>query len=280
MDSFTSLIATARKQFDQNEFEESAQSYIHALKQVETDQDRAIIWAELSVNFYKMNAFDQAFDAAKNTLNYDPEYKAREELYRIMGFAKQASGDMESAQLFLEKSVQIDSHSENQHFAVFELAKIYFRKQAYSEAGKLLNLVENSFKENNKDYWLSLLFFKGFIFYYQNEYADSRKIFELLLENTKDNRRMAYGMFGLAFVSFAEKDFLKTINLCESILSGDPDFFDKETLGFLTAASFYNLGRKDVFEKYYDQLMKHFPNGRYHDELQSFKKHIEPGETS
>jgi tetratricopeptide (TPR) repeat protein len=280
MDSFTNLIATAREQFDRNEFEKSAQSYMQALKEVETDRDRAIIWAELSINFYKMSAFDQAFDAAKNTLAYDPEYKSREEMYRIMGFSKQACGDMDTAQKFLEKSLQIDSHSDNQHFAIFELAKIYFRKQAYPEAGKLFNLVEDSFKKNNNDYWLTLLFFKGFIYYYQNDYAEGRRIFELLLENTKDNRRIASGMFGLAFISFAEKDFLKTINICESILSRDPDFFDKETLGFLTAASFYNLGRKDVFKKYYDQLMKHFPNGRYHDELQSFKKNIETGEAS
>jgi len=280
MDSFSSLITAAREQFDQNKFEESAQSYLQALKHVETDKDRAIIWAELSINFYKMNAFQQAFDAAQNTLSYDPEYQVREDIYRIMGFAKQAIGDMNAAQSYLEKSIQIDAHSEKQHFAIFELAKIHFRKQAYPEADKLFNTIEESFKQDNKEYWLSLLFFKGFILYYENNLGESRKVFDNMLEQTEDSKRKASGMFGLAFICFAEKDYLKTINLCESILAGDPDFFDKETLGFLTAASFYNLGRKDVFQKYYDQLMKHFPNGRYHEELESFKKHIEPGEAS
>ena len=47
-----------------------------------------------------------------------------------------------------------------------------------------------------------------------------------------------------------------------------------ETVGFLTAASFYYLGRKDVFEKYYKQLKKNFPNGRYAAELTLLKENI------
>ena len=47
-----------------------------------------------------------------------------------------------------------------------------------------------------------------------------------------------------------------------------------ETVGFLTAASFYYLGRKDVFEKYYMQLKKNFPNGRYAAELTLLKENL------
>ena len=40
-----------------------------------------------------------------------------------------------------------------------------------------------------------------------------------------------------------------------------------ESVGFLTAASFKLLGRDDIFEKYYVELKKNYPQGRYAKEL-------------
>ena len=66
----------------------------------------------------------------------------------------------------------------------------------------------------------------------------------------------------------------KTINLCEATAKLDENFFDKETLGFLTAVSFHRLGRNDVFEKYYQQMIKTYPQGRYRKELDDIKAKI------
>jgi tetratricopeptide (TPR) repeat protein len=114
----------------------------------------------------------------------------------------------------------------------------------------------------------------GFIRYYQGDLQEAENIFEEMLENAPDKARQAMALFGLAFIAFERKDYLKTINLCESVARLDENFYDKETLGFLTAASFHYLGRNDVFEKYYQQMVKSYPNGRYRRELEEIKSKI------
>jgi hypothetical protein len=47
-------------------------------------------------------------------------------------------------------------------------------------------------------------------------------------------------------------------------------------VGFLTAASYYYLGRIDIFREYYTQLMKTFPQGRYIAELKAMQKNVPP----
>ena len=90
----------------------------------------------------------------------------------------------------------------------------------------------------------------------------------------KDEKRKASALFGLAFITFSAKEYLKTINLCEAITSSDSQFFDMETLGFLSAASFFYLGRKDIFQDYYKQLIKQYPGGRYRQELDNLHSEI------
>lgn len=276
MESFAEKMAAARRQIDKENYKEASRIYLDALNLSNNDRDRAIVWSELSSNFYRLQGWDSAIEAAENALTYDPEYKAREDLYRIIGFANQALGNFEKAQTYLEKSIQIDAHSEKQYLAIYELGKLYFRKQAYEQARKLFDLIEDPLAANQKEYWLSVLFFKGFIAYYQNDLDESRNLFEKLLNNTQDNKRKASGLFGMAFLTFADKDYLKTINLCETVMTLDPEFFDKETLGFLTAASFHNLGRTDIFDKYYDQMLQNFPDGRYEKELKRLKERGAP----
>jgi len=172
----------------------------------------------------------------------------------------------------LEKSLKIDSSSQKQQMAVFELLKIHFRLQNYKESEKWINEVESYFYQNEKDYWLTLLFFKGFVKYYTNQVEESERIFEELLENSQDDPRRATGLFGLAFINFHRKNYLNTINLCETVTKHDPAFFDMESVGFLTAVSFKYLGRDDIFEKYYAELKKNYPEGRYSAELAKIRK--------
>jgi tetratricopeptide (TPR) repeat protein len=185
-----------------------------------------------------------------------------------MGFCCLAENNEAEALNNLEKSIEIDQISEKQQIAKYELIKLHFKIQNYDKASELIKDTEPYFYQNNQEYWLSVLFYKGFIYYYQGSLKKSEEVFEELLENAKDDKRKASALFGLAFITFSAKDYLKTINLCEAISSNDPQFFDMETLGFLSAASFFYLGRKDVFQDYYAQLTKKFPNGRYSKELE------------
>ncbi len=269
-----SLLEIARKYYQNGNYKEARQAYLEALKEATNAKEKAIIWAELSWVFYRLQSYQSCIEAAQNCLELDPDYEAKEDLYRVMGFAYIGLGQDEKAIEFLRKSLAIDRQSLKQQYALFELAKLHFKRQEYDEAQKLIDETEAFFYQNNKDYWLSLLYMKGFIQYYRKEIDEAEKTFEEMLENAPDKTRQAMALFGLAFIAFERKDYLKTINLCESVARLDENFYDKETLGFLTAASFHYLGRNDVFEKYYQQMVKSYPNGRYRRELEEIKAKI------
>ncbi len=267
-------IEKARELFDSNDFSAASKKYLRALHDTQDDKTKALIWAELAWTFYNQRKFDEAIEAIETTLDHDAEYKAREDLLRLRGYAYIGLQKMDRAIENLEKSLKINRTEEKQQFTIFELAKLYFKAQNYKKAAAHFAEVENYFYQNNQEYWLAVLFYKGFIAYYANDTEKSEKHFEELLENAPDVQRKAAAIYGLAYIAFHRQDYLKTINLCEAVVSHDSQFFDKETLGFLTAASFHYLGRDDIFEQYYRQLNKQFPNSRYAADLDKIKRNI------
>jgi len=279
MENLEHHLTEARKQFEDNDYKEASNSYLKALQAAELNKDKAIIWAELSWIYYQMGEFERTLESIENVTQYDTDYDAKEDLYRLKGFAYLGLNKDDLAQTNLEKSLDFDRSSTKQQVSIYELAKLLFKKQEYDTAYKMFDEIESYFYQNQQDYWLSILFYKGFVHYYNASYSESEAIFEELLENSKDGPRRATALFGLAFVAFGRKDYLKTINLCEGLVENDKEFFDMETVGFLTAASFYYLGRNDIFQNYYLQLKKKYPQGRYADELNQLKKNLKPNET-
>jgi tetratricopeptide (TPR) repeat protein len=274
MSELETHIDEARKYLEQENYIQASASYMKSLESTEDLKDKAIIWAELSWAYYRMNEFERTIEAAENTLKLDPDYEAKEDVFRIQGFAYIGLNKDEKAINCLNQSLDIDRNSSKQQITLYELAKIYFKLEDYEKAFPIFEEIESYFYQNQQDYWLSILFYKGFIQYHRSNYSESEINFEELLENSKDGVRKATALFGLAFVAFSRKDYLKTINLCESLVKNDENFFDMETVGFLTAASFYYLGRQDVFDKYYTRLKKNFPNGRYAAELNLLKENM------
>ncbi len=267
-------LENARKYLRNEQYEQAKQAYLQALKSAENDVHRAIIWAELSWTFYHLKSYQSCIEAAENCLQYDPNYASKEDLHRIIGFAYLALGQDDKAIEHLETSLKIDRSALKQQFAIYELGKLYFKHQDYDRAESLFKEVEAQFYQNNQEYYLSLLYMKGFIKYYAGQLDEAERLFEEMLENAPDAERRSSALFGLAFVAFARKEYLKTINLCEAVAKSNEHFYDTETLGFLTAASFHHLGRNDVFEQYYRQLIKRFPQGRYRKELEQIKSKI------
>ncbi|KAA3615006.1 MAG: hypothetical protein D8M58_11180 [Calditrichaeota bacterium] len=274
------LITNARTLYDSGEFEEASRVYLEGLKQTKSVEETALIWAELCWTFYKLEKFEQVIDAAENVLSFDVQYAMREDLYRLMGFSYSYLANDDKSREFLKKSLEIDNESDKQKYIYYELAKLEFRNQNYAESQKELDQVEDYFLNNAKDYWLSLLFFKGFNNYYQQKIEESEKIFNLMVENSDDPITQSNGYYGLAYITFEKKDYLETVNICEKVTKLNPNFFDMESLGFLMAASFFSLGRYDVFKLYYEQMKKSYTNGRYFDELSKmYNKIPKTGET-
>lgn len=274
MGALESYINEARKYLEQENYIQASASYMKSLESAEDLKDKAIIWAELSWAYYRMNEFEQTIEATENILKLDPDYKAKEDVFRIQGFAYIGLNKDEQAIKCLNKSLEIDRNSSKQQITLYELAKIYFKLEDYEKVYPIFEEIESYFYQNQQEYWLSILFYKGFVQYHRSNYSESEVIFEELLEHSKDGVRKATALFGLAFIAFSRKDYLKTINLCENLVKNDENFFDMETVGFLTAASFYYLGRQDIFDKYYAQLKKNFPNGRYAAELNLLKENM------
>jgi tetratricopeptide (TPR) repeat protein len=262
----------ARHLIEKRQYTEAQSLYQTALNEAKDNKEKAIIWAELSWNYYYLKKYDSVINAIENVYELDAGYQAREDLYRIAGFAYLALGKMDEAIDNLVKSIEIDNHSDKQKSVIYELAKIYFAQGKHDMSEKLFAEIDAYYEEKNKEYWQSILFYRAFIQYYKRNLGLSKSLFEKLHQNAVDDVRKASALFGYAFIAFDEKDYLKTINLCETILSLDNNFFDMETVGFLTAASFYYLGRYDIFDQYYHQLIKKYPQGRYEQELQQLKE--------
>jgi len=273
--SFNDKLDQSRHFLEEKELEKAVDSYFEALKMTNISEEKAIVWAELSWVFYSMQKFERTVDAVENVFNFDKNYRAQEDLYRLKAFSLIGTGKDDEALEYLQKSIAIDRVSAKQQITLFELAKLYFRRQNYNEAHQILEEIEAYFYQNYREYWLSILFYKGFIYYYSKQTEAAESVFENLLENAENDKRKATALYGLAFVSNEKQEYLKTVNLCEAVLKADEKFFDKESLAFLSAFSFYKLGRNDVFEKYYYELKKNYPDGRYEKELDIIHKKLQ-----
>lgn len=267
MNDFATLVTEARKLFDEKKYKEATKSYYTALDLVANNEDRATIWAELCWVHYKNRSYQEVIEAAENVLEFNPEYKGEDDLYRLMGYSYFALENDEKAEEFFLKSLEMDKSSEKQQYVCYELGKLYFRNQRYADAEKYLGMCQTYFKENAKEYWISLLFFQGFSCYYQQKIDAAQGYFKELIENAKDPVQQCNGFYGLAYVYFDKKNYLETINTCEKITKLNSNFFDLESVGFLTTASFFYLGRFDVFKEYFEQMKKRFQGGRYLSEL-------------
>ena len=241
--------------------------YFQALNNTQEKQSQAIIWAEVSWVYYHHREFQKSIEAAENVLIENKNYKALDDLYRVQGFAYLGLKNYSLAERYLQLSLQHNSTDDKQQYVKFELGKLYFIQGNYDLAFPHFNEIHSHFEKENQEYFLSVLFYQGFIYYYLNNSEKSRECFSTILKKTQIPIRQASAKYGLAYLEFHEKNFLNVITLCEEVVSLDPKFFDMESVGFLTAASYYYLGRKDIFTEYYSKMKETYPQGRYIKEL-------------
>lgn len=267
MDEFNNLLRQARDALASENYETSRDKYLAAQKCVTEPRYQAIIRAELSWVYYYLQDYQKATEAGERVLDDDPEYKAREDVARLLGYAYLGLKNLTLAEKYLHQSLEYDSLSDKQQHVKYELGKIYFVQGNYDLAYPYFKEISAHFKQANPDYFLSTLFYLGFIHYYLKNYKMARENFQEILAEQPAAERQSSAYYGLAFLEFNDKNYLNVISLCEKIVSVDRNFFDRETVGFLTTASYYYLGRYDIFSEYYKQMNKAYPEGRYRSEL-------------
>jgi tetratricopeptide (TPR) repeat protein len=276
MEEYINLLRQAREALAAKNYADARECYQRAQSLTTDPFNQAVIWAELSWVHYYLHEYRQAVECAGQVLEFNPAYAAREDLGRLLGYAYLGLKDITLAEKYLQQSLEYDSQSEKQQYAKYELGKIYFTQGNYDLAYPYFKEILDFFKATGPDYYLSVLFYLGFIHYYLKNYSSARQNFEQILATSSTSQRQSSALYGLAFLEFNEKNFLNVISLCEKIIAVDQDFFDKETVGFLTAASYYYLGRSDIFVEYHKQMMKAYPQGRYRDELMKMSTTVPP----
>ena len=262
----------AREYFDIKQYKNAKLMYFQAYNHVKNPKTQAIIWAELSWVYYYEKNFEKAIEAVENVLMCDDKYKALDDLYRVQGYAYIGLNKLELAAKFLKLSLETNAQADKQQYAKYELGKLYFIQGNYDLAYPYFIETLDFFSNSHEEYTMSILFYLGFIHYYLRNYKKSQENFEQILKSKPSDKRKASAYFGLAFLEFHNKNYLNVVTLCEKIISMDNNFFDKESVAFLTAASYFYLGRKDIFQEYSKQLMKTYPQGRYQKELENLNK--------
>ena len=273
-DEILKNIETARELFEKGEYGKAETLYMQVKKKADLPEDRAVIWAELSWLYYHRKMYEKCIEAADNVMLNNENYKAKEKLYRVQGYAYLGLKKSSMAIQYLELSLDHNAELPEQQIVKFEIGKLYFKRNEYDKALPLLEEIENYFKIENEEYYLSILFFLGFSYYYLENLTRARSYFDTIIKANPSQQRYVSALYGMAYVEYQNKNFLEVIALCEKIVSMDENFFDKETVGFLTAASYLHLGREDIFNVYFDQMQKTYPSGRYINELRELQSRL------
>jgi tetratricopeptide (TPR) repeat protein len=241
--------------------------YFQALNCTSNPAEKAIIWAEVGWVYYYEKDYNRAIEAAENVLMQDNTYKALDDLYRVQGYAYLGLANYMLPSRYLQLSLENNSTDDKQQFVKYELGKLNFIQGDYDLALPYFIESLDYFQKNNNEYHLSILFYLGFINYYLNNFEKSADYFNKIIVAEPSEQRLASAKFGIAFLEFQKKNYLNVISLCEEIITLNKNFFDKESVGFLTAASYFYLGRKDIYGEYYHKMKDTYPNGRYNEEL-------------
>ena len=265
---YSDSLKKAREHLKNKQYKNARMMYFQAYNSTENQRDRALLWAELSWVYYYEKDYEKAIEAAENVMTFDSEYQAVEDLNRLLGYSYLAINNLILAEKYLSDSLQRDSTSDKQQYVRFELGKLHFVRGQYDQAYPYFMAVIDFFDKKDREYFLTVLFYLGFINYYLEADEQARRHFEQILASEPSDQRKAGALFGLAFLEFRAKNYLNVISLCEKILVLDEKFFDRESLGFLTAASYFYLGRKDIFREYYEKMKTAYPEGRYKKEFQ------------
>jgi tetratricopeptide (TPR) repeat protein len=207
---FQDSLVKAREHFEKKQYKNARLIYFQAMNQIESQFDRAIIWAELSWVYFYEKDYEKAVEAAENVLINDSDYKALDDLYRVQGYSYLSLGNAILAERFLQLSLENNSIDEKQQYVKYELGKLYFIKGNYDLAHPYFNEIRKFFETSNDEYKHSIWFYLGFIYYYLNNFEKSYGLFLEILSDNPSPKRQASAKFGLSFLQFQRKNMIRS----------------------------------------------------------------------
>ena len=129
-EEITKSLDTARELFERGEYGKAETLYMQIKKKAIQPEEKAIIWAELSWLYYNRKMYEKAIEAADNVILNNEDYKAKERLFRVQGYAFLGLRKSSMAIQYLELSLEQNSDLPEQQFVKFELGKLFFKQNS------------------------------------------------------------------------------------------------------------------------------------------------------
>jgi len=277
----------AQKLFLEKKYQQSLEEYSWVEKQFQDDPETlSMIRLEMGWTHYAAGNYKQAVRYLKEGIK-SSELKEHPKEYfdslQMLSFSCEATGDTTNAVDYFKKALQLSVDEKLKKPLFFEVGKILFVQQNYSEAKSYLEkVIELPESPAEKMYRETAIYYLGFIALFEKDYRTAIRFFNRYIEEASGKKERAPGYFGLAHVYRARKEYPALIDVCKKIIHLDTDFFDKETLGYFICLGYMELQMWDELDTFLPELMRNYPEGRYKNTYpifeQALRERKRPGE--
>ncbi len=230
----------------------------------EDENNLPIIWIELGWSYYYNHQYTEAIEYLNRALQsgrLNPEQ--RFDCNRIIGFSYQQLNEWERAIEYLTEALRQPVAESVKRYAYFELGKIYFIHRELDAAESYLLKADKLFRLEESDYKFTIHYYLGFIEFFRKQYSEARRHFQYIIQNSTSDASRATGFFGMAHLFYEENDYPALMDVVEKIVQLDPNFYDKETLGFFACIACMYLYKWEEMEDFFQALKQQYPAGRY-----------------
>ncbi|RMG66350.1 MAG: tetratricopeptide repeat protein [Calditrichaeota bacterium] len=228
------------------------------------EKNLPIIWIELGWSYYYNHQYAEAIEYLSKALGSSHlNAEQRFDCNRIIGFAYQQLNEWDRAIEYLQEALRQPVQESTKRYAYFELGKIYFIQRELDAAESHLLKADKLFRMEESDYKFTIHYYLGFIEFFRKHYEQARRHFQYIIQNSASSSTRATGFFGLAHLFYEENDYPALLDVVEKIVQLDPNFYDKETLGFFACLACMYLYKWEEMEDFFQELKKRYPAGRY-----------------
>lgn len=223
-----------------------------------------IIWIEIGWSYYLLQDFSNAIEFFEKALH--STHISEKQLFdclRLAGFSYEYSGNSDKAIAYLQDALSRDVEDDLKKYVLFELGKIFFAQNLSREAKPYLEKARELFKEDDKEYLQTTIYYLGFVAFFEEENDKAERLFREYIRQAPDPKNQAPGYFGLAHLFYEKKEYPALIDACDKIIHLDQDFYDKETLAYFLCRGYMELQMWDQLDNFLPNLIHSYPDGRY-----------------
>lgn len=195
------------------------------------------------------------------------------QINKCLGIAYQAKGENEIAsEYFIESLLYLDDQQLESAIIKYELGKLLLDLNDLELSYVYLKEAEQFFKVHEPKYYHSTLYYLGFNSFMKEEIELAESYFNvLLLSKDIQTNELVHGYFGMLHVANYRKDADEIFKNASLILENDADFYDKETLTYMTVKAYSYQKREQEYFAALDLFMNDYPDGKYSDEYTKLK---------